>query len=264
MNRRTTNTSGSSDLFERAVAGLRASGGKNEDAEALRARIMVSLHHRDRRRTTAIVFLIPLAAVLVGSTAWGAGTGRLRSAWHALMTLIPRDEPAPVRAKAGPAAALQPRVHAVERAVPEPLVPPRPPQRIVEERAPEPTVMTRPVPVVPVRPSAPRPPVTAKPVPEPADNRLPARDAQALYRTAHKAHFVDLEPARALDAWDAYLAAFPSGAFALEARYNRALCLVRLGRAGEARQALAPFARGDYGDYRRAEARALLEAFPQP
>ena len=57
---------------------------------------------------------------------------------------------------------------------------------------------------------------------------------------------------------------FPAGTFASEARYNRALCLVRLGRLGEAREALGPFARGDYGNYRHAEAAALLEALPPP
>jgi hypothetical protein len=76
---------------------------------------------------------------------------------------------------------------------------------------------------------------------------------------AHTAHFVDHDPARALLAWDAYLAAAPNGAFAPEAHYNRALSLVRLGRNSEARSALEPFANGSYGGYRQAEASALLE-----
>ncbi len=80
-----------------------------------------------------------------------------------------------------------------------------------------------------------------------------------LYRAAHTAHFVDHDPTRALAAWDAYLAAAPNGQLAPEARYNRALSLVRLGRTGEARAALTPFADGVYGGYRKAEASALLE-----
>jgi hypothetical protein len=47
-----------------------------------------------------------------------------------------------------------------------------------------------------------------------------------------------------------------------EARYNRALCLLRLHRNDEARAALTPFAQGRYGSYRRADAEKLLEAVP--
>jgi len=50
----------------------------------------------------------------------------------------------------------------------------------------------------------------------------------------------------------------PNGRFATEARYNRAICLLRLGRDGEARQALEPFASGKMG-YRQNEARQLLD-----
>lgn len=77
---------------------------------------------------------------------------------------------------------------------------------------------------------------------------------------AHQAHFVDHDFGAALRAWDAYLGAAPAGRFAPEARYNRALCLVRLGRKGEAESALRPFADGAYGGYRRDEAKALIEA----
>ena len=56
------------------------------------------------------------------------------------------------------------------------------------------------------------------------------------------------------------VAAADGGALVPEARYNRALCLVRLGRVQEAKLALTPFAHGDYAGYRRAEARALLNA----
>jgi TolA-binding protein len=80
------------------------------------------------------------------------------------------------------------------------------------------------------------------------------------YAAAHRLHFVDHDSARALAAWDGYLAAYPTGRFALEARYNRALCLVRLSRFDDARSALGPFADGSYGGYRQREARDLLEA----
>ena len=44
----------------------------------------------------------------------------------------------------------------------------------------------------------------------------------------------------------------------IEARYNRAIVLLRLGRHAEARAVLEAFARGDYGAFRRADARLLL------
>lgn len=80
------------------------------------------------------------------------------------------------------------------------------------------------------------------------------------YREAHALHFDARDPAGALTAWERYLDAYPSGRFALEARYNRALCLVRLGRDGEARDALVPFAAGEHGTYRQREAAELVEA----
>jgi hypothetical protein len=51
---------------------------------------------------------------------------------------------------------------------------------------------------------------------------------------------------------------YPRGTFAPEARFNRALCLVRLGRADEAERALRPFSDGRFGGYRRADADRLL------
>ena len=88
---------------------------------------------------------------------------------------------------------------------------------------------------------------------------LPIRSHE-LYRRAHQAHFTEHDPARALGLWEAYLREAPRGRFAVEARYNRALCLVRLGRHAEARAALEPFAKGAVGSYRQHEAAELLEA----
>ena len=83
----------------------------------------------------------------------------------------------------------------------------------------------------------------------PADGAPPPqavhRDEERLaYERAHRAHFFSDAPARALAAWDEYLAAHPHGTFAPEARYNRALCLVRLGKFVAAAEALHPFAAG--------------------
>jgi len=103
-------------------------------------------------------------------------------------------------------------------------------------------------------PSAPAPPPTAAP-------SALAPDPDALYRDAHDAHFLRHDPAAALAAWDRYLAAAgPNARMSVEARYNRAIALVRLGRTDEARAALEPFARGEYGGYRREDAARLLES----
>lgn len=106
----------------------------------------------------------------------------------------------------------------------------------------------------PATPSAPvKDPASAAQAP--VDN-----DAHALYQAAHRTHFVEHNPGAALTAWNAYLAAAPRGRFSVEAHYNRALCLVRLGRTDEARRALELFASGAFGGYRQTEARTLLDA----
>jgi hypothetical protein len=73
-----------------------------------------------------------------------------------------------------------------------------------------------------------------------------------------QAHFAAHDYAAALQTRDTYLAYAPRGNFALEASYNRALALARLGRIADALQALALFAAGAHGDYRRRDAQRLL------
>ncbi len=79
------------------------------------------------------------------------------------------------------------------------------------------------------------------------------------YGQAHAAHFVADAPAEALGLWDAYLRRYPRGTFVPEAQFNRALCLLRLGRRDEARAALRPFAAGELGGYRQREASTLID-----
>ena len=81
------------------------------------------------------------------------------------------------------------------------------------------------------------------------------------YRNAHTLHFRGGDPKAALAAWDAYLAKYPNGTLAPEARYDRALVLVKLARWAEARAALAPFANGTVNaGYRQKEAAEILAA----
>jgi hypothetical protein len=83
----------------------------------------------------------------------------------------------------------------------------------------------------------------------------------ARFRAADAVHVAG-DAAAALAAWDAYLTAYPSSPLAIEARYNRALVLVRLRRWDDARAALAPFADGtvEPAGQRRAEAAELIDA----
>ena len=67
-----------------------------------------------------------------------------------------------------------------------------------------------------------------------------AVDQLVVYKQAHHAHFAARDFASALAGWDRYLAVAPNGTFALEARFNRALALHRLGRRAEALEALSP------------------------
>src|SRR3954470_10799394 len=108
------------------------------------------------------------------------------------------------------------------------------------------------------------PAVDDAPAPGPSDAEADA------YGNAHRAHFDESSPERALAAWDDYLRRYPQGAFEPEARFNRAICLVRLRRFAQAERALRSFADGRFAGYRRAEAEQLLAwlrdrlASPQP
>lgn len=242
----------SADLLDRATQALRCTTGSTPEqlerglerlersAPRLRPGVrrggaLAPRHFRTLAWTVAIM--------LLGVGAWASATGRVR--WFEVA-------PAP------PGAA--------------PVAPAPPPER---PRAP--SVVPPPAPSDPA-PPAPEP---ARPAPEPAPEPLPARarprsapvtpvtpapvreDADALYRAAHEAHFVRGDDAAALAAWDRYLAAAePGHRWRLEASYNRGIALYRLGQSRAARRALEPFARGDYGSYRRAEAQRLIATLP--
>lgn len=216
------------------------------DGRFTRARVMASLHQGKVKRRTRMAFVLPIAACLAAGTAWGAATGRLPSVFHAVGQFVgyssQTSEPKPAQHGTGAAKKAAP--------VSEPDAPaqvPPPPAEVTPE--PAPLVEAKPEPAK-VEPQA-----SAKLVSSAA-----FQDTDGdLYRLAHEAHFVNHDYARALSGWNAYLQAAPGGRLATEARYNRAICLLRLGRDAEARQALEPFASGKLGGYRQSEARELLE-----
>ncbi|WP_437519832.1 hypothetical protein WME79_25225 [Sorangium sp. So ce726] len=281
------------DVLRDAARALRAEAdGSRGRRDETRARVMRSLKAQRARRLAMVRVVVPLAAVLVGSVAWASAARWFPGGWDDVASRLglrvseaPTMPPAPPpqRALSGPR-------HAAEAPAPPEVEAPAPPaaEASAEAVAPEPPPLPAPIAEPPIAPAPPRAQVLAvapvrsasRPVaavapsaarqptaPRPAAGdpqavgRPPAGpDADALYQAAHRAHFVERNPTAALDAWNAYLAAAPRGRFAVEAQYNRALCLVRLGRTDEARRALEPFAQGTFGGYRQTESRSLLEA----
>lgn len=254
------------DILSSATRALReTTGDADEAARFTRARIMASLHHQRQRRASKLVLLVPLAAILLGGSAWAASGGAVPHVVVQLAEVIGLTapaQPAEEQAALAPAAPVASAADRIEPAVVdpadlEPAAEPEPEPARVEEEPPA---------VAPVAP--PVAPIAQRPAPSAAQAPQPAVDAEGteayeLYRKAHRAHFEAHDPAAALSAWDAYLRAAPGGRFALEASYNRGICLVRLGRASEARQVLRPFADGAYGGYRQAEAQKLVAALEE-
>jgi hypothetical protein len=261
-----------------------------EDADAsparpdeTRARVLATLRKERARRIPLLRVVLPLAAVLVGSMAWAAAGGHLPAAFQAVFPAsITSPEVAPphreIPSSAPPIALVAPPEPAEKpldfKAISPELSPKAPDAPRAEEPGPAAIIAPPPVVARPADTSTPQlrparkdtssvvtPPQAASTAVAVAEAVIPAEpDEQALYAAAHRLHFAEHNPAAALAAWDGYLRAAPRGRFSVEAHYNRALCLVRLGRAAEAEASLQSFARGAYGGYRKEEARALLDA----
>lgn len=93
-----------------------------------------------------------------------------------------------------------------------------------------------------------------------AEEEAHAAAALAAYEAAHDAHFSEGNCTKAIVGYASYLQTYPDGGFAIEARYNRGMCLAQVGRTSAARAALQPFADGEFGNYRRARAAELIDA----
>jgi hypothetical protein len=230
------------------LAALRAFGDAGGDHPETRLRVRRSLDAEPMVRRQLVSVAAALAILLGGTVSWALVTGNLGKLWESVRdratTMVEREVPH----TAPPVVTPAPK-H--ERMIDTPLAPPDPPP-------PPPPVEPAPAPE-PVKPRPAPPPhkIEVAPAPEPAT----VAPVEALYRKAHELHFHGGDHAEALAAWDAYLTAEPSGRFAVEARYNRALLLVRLGRFAEARAALEPYARGSVepAGYRQREATMLID-----
>jgi hypothetical protein len=269
------------DAFDRAVKALRETGETSPaDVARTRMRIVETLHRGERRGRRTMWVLLPIAAVLAGSTALAKNSELGRRVWtgvaETIGILAPVEKAAPLAIAKGsvglPATAPASEPPALDEApsTPPSEVAPASPAAATADSRHQPTgPRGRPRPAATER--AATPPVN--PLPEAAFPAASAASlpndgeaaALALYKNAYRLHFVDQKYAAALAAWDEYLRAYPAGRLVVEARYNRAIALVRLGRRAEAESALAPFARGEVnGGYRAREARELLDALNAP
>jgi hypothetical protein len=256
-----------SDVLVRAAKALReAHTGERQGSGFTRARVMSSLHRDRRRRLLRWAVISPLASVLLVGSAWAQSTGKWPVLWNAVASVFV-SSPAPEKGEAPP---VSPKPPAPSRA--EPLAAPaaidagpapaeNTPGPALEEPAPErpraarkPARSRRKGPGAAQPEAMPEPTVTPEPPPEPARDRELSR-----FREAHDLHFGG-RAREAIQAYDAYLRAYPNGRFVPEARYNGALDQIELGNTAAAREALEPFAAGRYGNYRRKEARQLLDA----
>lgn len=218
--------------------------GSHPTAERTREAILFRVRRRPSR---ARFVLVALAATLMLGTAWAAVQGGLASTWdehgNGGTVHLGRDEPA----KSVVASSASPGVLRDELSAAA-ATSTLPPATAIEADPSQPA------------PTSSSAASSAMHVPSAsAKSGTGAAEEQRMYAAAHREHFVDHDPAAALHGWDAYLAAYPRGRFAIEARYNRAIALVRLGKRAEGRAALAPFADGKEGGYRKAEARELLD-----
>lgn len=240
-----------SDPLLRATKALK---GKYDEAakvspareEAARERILEATNVGVRHRRASRMVLLPIAAAFALLATWAAATGAL----NRVFSVEPSTSGVETVPLPGPGLAPTPR----PSSAPSPALSAPSAPTSVAPTAEEP-------PPAPSAPPAPSPPRSASVAVATASAAATASaEEERLYSEAHRAHFEARDYPRALAAWDAYLAGHPSGRLAPEARYNRALCLVRLGRRSEAQNALEAFARGDYGSYRRAESTRLLDA----
>lgn len=230
-----------------------------------KARLVRALRKADRplvaKRSRLLVLVA--AAMFIGVAAWADPSGTVRNWIFGSNDVEKLEVDTPKRRSSGssgpsapaPAAADPPAspISIDELPPPEPSAPPAPSARpSVHE------TIDRPAPPVARSNSAPDPSPPAPPAASPTTDV----DLEALYRQATDAQFTRRDFNQAIALWDRYLAIGGAGApMSLEAKYNRGIALYRAGRQDEAKVVLERFARGEYGGYRREDAKRILETF---
>ena len=256
-------------LREAARAVRETYDGQSAAAEATRQRVLVGALGARRRRGRAVTWAIAVAATLAISTAWAATTGKLARVAEVVEEAEERwlGRGAPQRRSGGEiggrsatatASAAETASETASASATETASASATETASASASATETASASASGSVAEHRGGHRH----AAPVGSRVD--VAADAEEALYAKAHHAHFVEHDSLTAVRAWEAYLAAYPKGRFALEAKYNRALSFVRLGWHDDARAALVPFANGTYGGYRQREASELLEALDNP
>ncbi|MFO0710138.1 MAG: hypothetical protein U0353_09885 [Sandaracinus sp.] len=257
-------TEDDSTLREAARALREATDAPSPEAAATRARLLAA-HERDRRsllgsaRATQWLAAAAVFAVLfVAPSAWALYTGRAQRWIEAIVGPARLETVAPT-APPGPPSTRPRHTPSIDTTTVEPPIEPTP----IEPTPIEPTpIEPTPIEGLPVardeveepeaRPSV---PASVAPIDDTSE-----RDERLSYQRAHALEFEAHDHDAAITAYDRYLARYPRGHFATEARYTRAVSLAHVGRTGEAIQALTPFAHGAHGGYRQDEAAELVRA----
>lgn len=265
-----------SERLERAFRSLREiEDGDSPRADETLARVLGDLRATQRRRSrsTGTRMWLLAAAILAFSSMAAARSGSLGRVLRALSFADRHESRVPSLSSLRPApSVLAPLASATfvspppadSESLAQPAAPPLEAASATTDSPELPHRQGRPWTTAPqrsfVRPEAAatdRAPAAAPP------KIVVARSADdQTFEHANDLHFTGSDPGAALNSWDDYLRRFPGGRFIPEARYNRAIDLLKLGRNAEARKALQPFADRVYGSYRCDEARAILRSMP--
>jgi TolA-binding protein len=243
--------------LEELVGALRetTSGEELAAGRYTRSRVLRAVHLQKRKRVLNLAFGLPIAAILIGSGAWAASGQHLPVIVERVSIALgirEREvtvERRPVRGSR----AMEKPIPSTAAAKAADVVAPAASSHATTE----PFGLAQRSPIVNSASSLALPQVRPQ-ASVPHDSRVTEQEL-SLYENAHRAHFIEKDSTTALRAWDEYLTQVPRGRFVLEARYNRALCLLRLGRNQEAVSALSLFAQGRFGNYRKAEAQSLID-----
>ncbi|MCB9594530.1 MAG: hypothetical protein H6719_17490 [Sandaracinaceae bacterium] len=252
---------------------------------ASRARLIRAVHRQHRNRQLGIVGAIVLAILGSNATTWAWSTGRVDAlaeamGWSSVEPAAPSappPSPAPSIAEAAPAPVAAPLVVASGPVRASRMIAPTPVSNAPATNAPATNAPATNAPATNAPATnvlATNAPVTSAPAAVPDDALAQALDEieppeaideaeRRAFEQAHDAHFAGGSMAAALAAWTTYLDRYPTGRFVPEARFNRAIALLRLGRHDEARVAFAAIADGRYGPSRRQDAQRLVEAIDQ-
>jgi len=216
------------------------------DAGQLRVRIVTSLQTKADRSRWRLGQVIAAFVLAAASSAWAVGR------------YAPQIEQLVHRTFAGSKRIAKPS--AVRIAVPPAKVPEAPPSPGATDIVPALTVKETPT-AVSEKPT-PQREKRMEVLPEPVMDEVSNEDAQELdaYQAAHDAHFKTQDYRIAQMLWLQYLQSFPNGRLAPEAKYNRAVALLRLGDQEQANREFQQLLQESRLAYRHGEILRFLRA----